>query len=76
MTNVLTMPVSAFANAKKTITKDEYQLFCKEFLFDQLKEISFTEAFCKKFDIDDIVLQMKSSNDTGKFLIETLGYIK
>jgi regulator of sigma D len=60
---------------KKTVARAEYELFCKEYVFDQLKEIRFGEAFCKRFNIDDQLINTVS-NDTAKYHIEILGYIK
>ncbi len=60
---------------KKTVAREDYDLFCKEYTFDQLKGIRFGEAFCKRFNIDDQLINIVS-NDTAKFHIETLGYIK
>lgn len=60
---------------KKTISSAEYDLFCKEFVFDQLKGIGFGVAFCKRFNINDMLLNIVS-DDTAKFHIEKLGYIK
>jgi hypothetical protein len=59
----------------KTVSKEDYELFCKEYVFEQLKGISFGEAFCKRFGIDNALINMVS-NDTAKFHIEALGYIK
>jgi hypothetical protein len=33
------------------ISRKDYELFCKEYVFDKLKGISFGNAFCKRFDI-------------------------
>jgi hypothetical protein len=60
---------------KKTITRSEYELFCKEYVFEQIKGISFGQAFCKRFNIEDHLIN-NVSNDTAKFHIEALGYIK
>lgn len=63
------------SKTKKTVSKDDYEIFCKEYVFDSLKEIKFGEAFCKRFDIHDPMLSM-FSNDLAKFHIEKLGYLK
>lgn len=65
----------SLSKTKKTVTKDEYEIFCKEYVFDSIKGIRFGEAFCKRFDINDSMLS-KFSNDLAKFHIEKLGYIK
>jgi hypothetical protein len=59
----------------KQISSTEYELFCKEFVFEKLQGVSFGEAFCKRFDFSDIFLK-RLSDDTAKDHIEKLGYIK
>ena len=41
------------------ITKQEFESFCKEFLFEQIKgELKLGEAFCKKYDEPNYVLSI------------------
>ena len=41
------------------ITKQEFDDFCKEFLFEQIKgEINLGQAFCKKYDEPNYVLSI------------------
>jgi hypothetical protein len=41
------------------ITKQEFDSFCKEFLFDQIKgDYKLGEAFCKKYDEPNYVLSI------------------
>ena len=41
------------------ITKQEFDSFCKEFLFEQIKgDYKFGEAFCKKYDEPNFVLSI------------------
>ncbi len=41
------------------ITKEEFEDFCKEFLFEQIKgECKLGEAFCKKYDEPNYVLSI------------------
>lgn len=41
------------------ITKEEFEDFCKEFLFEQLKgDYKLGEAFCKKYDEPNYVLSI------------------
>ena len=61
---------------KITVSRKEYEIFCKEFMFDSLKEIGFGEAFCKRFNIDDSAISILKSESFAKELIESLGYIK
>lgn len=57
-----------------TVSKYEYEIFCKEFVFDQLKGVSFGEVFCKRFNINDSTLP-RLSDDGAKFIIERSGYL-
>ena len=58
-----------------TVSRKEYEVFCKEFVFEKLKGKSFGSAFCEKFNIDDYYLT-RYSDDTAKYHIEKLGYIR
>jgi hypothetical protein len=41
------------------ITKQEFDSFCKEFLFEQIKgDYKLGEAFCKKYDEPNFVLSI------------------
>lgn len=62
-------------NNNKKISIEDYELFCKEFVFDKLKGKSFGIAFCEKFDFNNIFLK-GLSDETAKDHIEKLGYIK
>lgn len=62
-------------NQNKQISKKEYELFCKEFLFQRIKGVSFGKSFCKKFKFNDTFLK-NLSDETAKYHIEMLGYIK
>ena len=45
------------------ISKKEFESFCKEFLFEQLKgDINLGEAFCKKYDEPNYVLSILPDN--------------
>jgi hypothetical protein len=45
------------------ISKEEFESFCKEFLFEQLKgDIKLGEAFCKKYNERNYVLSILSDN--------------
>jgi hypothetical protein len=63
------------ANSNKTVSKTDYEIFLKEFVFDKLKGKTFGAAFCEKFGFNDIFLKALS-DETAKSHIETLGYIK
>jgi hypothetical protein len=63
------------SNGTKQISKKQYELFCKEFVFEKLRGIGFAESFCKKFKFNDTFLK-NLSDETAKYHIEMLGYIK
>ena len=63
------------SNRNLTVSKKDYDIFYKEFVFSKLKGESLGKAFCKRFGLDDFVLQ-QVADDSAKLLIETLGYIK
>jgi hypothetical protein len=60
----------------KNIPRDEYEIFCKEYMFDKLKDVSFGTAFCKRFEVTDFVLDLLQSENSAKKHIEYIGYIK
>lgn len=59
-----------------SITKSEYEIFCKEFVFEKLKGVQFGESFCKKFHITDYVLSILTNEASAMKYIKTVGYIK
>jgi hypothetical protein len=62
-------------NSNKKVDRKEYELFCKNFIFDKLKGYGFAESFCKHFKFNDCFLK-NLSDETAKDHIEKLGYIK
>lgn len=59
---------------KPKVSKTDYEKFCKEFVFEKLKDNSFGKSFCEKFNFNDTFI--KNLNDeTAKYHIEKLGYI-
>ena len=62
-------------NAQKSVNKIDYDKFCSEFIFEKIKGKSFGEAFCERFNLNNIFLK-DLSDDMAKYHIETLGYIK
>lgn len=62
-------------NINKTVSKKEYKLFCKKFVFYKLQGKSFAESFCEYFDMNSCFLK-NLSDETAKDHIEKLGYIK
>lgn len=61
---------------KKTISKVEYQRFCKGYIIYKLRDVSFGRAFTQEYQINDSVLANLSNDQTAKFHIENLGYIE
>lgn len=59
----------------KQISKQEYELFRKEYIFDQLKGLRYGKAFCERFQIDDPVVSRLIDIDLAEELIEAT-YIK
>ena len=58
-----------------SITKQEFDNFCKEFLFEELKgETKLGEAFCKKYDEHNYVLSIltneSAKNHIRKFYVK------
>jgi hypothetical protein len=46
-----------------TISQQEFEDFCKEFLFEQIKgDIKLGQAFCKKYDEPNYVLSILPDN--------------
>ena len=61
---------------KVTVSKSDYETFCKEYVFHKLKGETFGRAFCKRFAIDDRAISNLVCEQFTKDLIEVLGYIK
>ena len=67
------MPLS---KTKKTISSEDYQIFCKEYIFDAINGMTFGNAFCKRFELTDNLLSKITDTSEAQFLIKNLGYIK
>lgn len=63
-------------NKSTKITREEYDLFCKEYIFDKLKDKKFGEAFCERFGIEDNAISILQNESFTKELIESLDYIE
>ncbi len=51
------------------ITKQEFDSFCKEFLFEQIKgDIKLGEAFCKKYNEPNYVLSILPDTSAKKHI--------
>lgn len=57
------------------ILRSEYQIFCKEYLFDNLKGKRFGQAFCERFNIVDYILIIEPSTEYSKNYIIKAGYV-
>lgn len=64
--------------AKDKVSRKEYDRFCREYVFDVLKnDVSFGVAFCERFDINDFLLNsiLEKDIERCKSFIEESGYI-
>ena len=70
--NAFSSMVSFLNNTPKPeISIDDYQVFCKEYIFDQLRGKRFGQAFCERFDIvNDIVVHRLIDEDIAREIIE------
>lgn len=59
----------------KTVSKKDYDKFCKDYIFLKLKGVGFGKAFCEKFDIDHFIIA-SLPDESAKGFIEKHGYIK
>lgn len=72
------MGLNAFANMVtfldkaplQTISKQDYEVFQKEYIFDRLKGTNYGMAFCKRFKIIDPVVKHLIDEDIAKEMIE------
>lgn len=61
MTKQLELQTLGKGKENFTISKQEFDNFCKEFLFEQIKgDIRLGEAFCKKYNETNFVLSILS----------------
>ena len=63
-------------NDFRPISKIEYDLFCKEYVFEKLKGINFGTAFQKRFGVHDRVLSMFANQTDAMAHIKYCNYIK
>lgn len=74
--NAFTNMISLLDNLPKPeISKQDYEVFRKEYIFDQLKGKKFGRAFCEKFDVKDAVIRCLIDEDIARGMIEET-YIK
>lgn len=74
MSRVLIRNAKPNRNIKK-ISVADYEVFCREFLFNKLKDQPFGVCFCRKFEIDDFVLEILPSEESAKRHINAVGYV-
>ena len=58
------------------ISKKDYEVFCKEYIFDKLRGDNFGTAFQKRFSCRDRVLSMFRDQKDVMTHIEYCGYVK
>lgn len=62
---------------KSRISKKLYDEFCRYYLFDAIKGLTFGQAFCKKFSIsDNLLLYTIKNENAAKKYIKNSGYIE
>jgi hypothetical protein len=61
---------------KATVSRKQYEKFCREFVFDALRGDTFGKAFCHKFKIMDYILLLSTDMDEAMRYIEKSKYIK
>lgn len=57
------------------ISKQEYEVFQREYIFDQIRGLKYGKAFCERFHVNDSVISRLIDEDLAKELIEET-YIK
>jgi len=70
--------IEQFTTPKDTgimVSKSDYELFCKEYVFEKLKGIAFGYAFCKRFGIQQYTISNMKNDLFVKQHIEKF-YIK
>lgn len=65
------------AGYKDCVSRQDYNNFCFEYLWDQLRGTPFGVAFCEKFSINDVLLiHTTRDEESAKRYIERAGYIE
>lgn len=60
----------------KSISKEDYEIFCKEFIFEKIKGVKFGEAFTERFEVNDFVLMMYTNDQDAIKHIKYCNYVK
>lgn len=63
-------------NNHGVISQEDYDKFCREYVFDALKGKSFGAAFCAKFNVVDFLLLRDQPDDWAKDYIKNCGYVR
>lgn len=59
------------------VSVSDYEQFEREFIFNRITgKKTFGEAFCEKFNINDIVLNIIKNEELAKKHIKTFNYIR
>ena len=69
--------MASFLNrtTNKLISKQEYEVFQRQYIFDQIRGLKYGKAFCERFHVKDSVISRLIDEDLAKELIEET-YIK
>ena len=74
--NAFTHMISFLDNLPKPeISKQDYDIFRKEYIFAQLQGKRFGRAFCERFNVDNTVIRCLVDEDIAREMIEET-YIK
>lgn len=69
--NAFSSMVSLLNNVPKPeVNNNDYQIFCREYIFDQLKGKRFGKAFCERFNVNDTVVSCLFDEDIAREMIE------
>lgn len=55
---------------KPEISKQEYEIFRKEYIFEQIKGKRYGQAFCERFNVNDMVVNCLVDEDIAREMIE------
>ena len=61
-------------NIDTVVSRKEYEIFCKEFIFERLKGVKFGRAFCDRFQISNYLIP-HLSDESAKDYIESQGFV-
>lgn len=59
-----------------SVELEDYLQFKREYCFDMMKDISFGESFCKRFNVEDHMLNTPYSMTFAENYIKSMGYVK